>query len=1169
MVRFAITADGRSCLILGDIDTVWPYPHVSLSGIFSHTGLTDAYMTGWTTGLVTNLSTFTALTAEVASDGIASSRFNSTIPYLFLNGTNGAQDVKVRSLVASNSYSDVAPANGIYSAGQIQSAVATGTAPFIVASTTTVTNLNADLLDGFHASSFARLTSPLNGTDANALPVGFFDQQGISSTLWTTGAANFPTTIGGAWSFIAASGDNSTTIKRSFDLAKDYSSHNWYLRGYAGNTRATAVPGAWAKIWTNANHGAGSELNADLLDDQHGSYYLDRANHTGTQAWSTITGTPTTVAGYGITIQASDIPTLNQNTTGKANAVNFVDTRAVNDAPSAITSGAITAAFKNRSAVNTPPLEASADGTYAYIVNYCGWLAGGAGSGGFNSQVSYGDGMAIRKATSATTWGPWRTFWHDGNMGPGTGLNADLLDGQHASAFATVTGAGASGTWGINVTGTAASAPKVTSSSTVKPATDLPSTWEQGITTNLINGVTGYPAGASYSAVATFRSWSVGYGTLQFNYPYNAGNTGLWYRQAGAADAWSDWRKVWDSGNMGPASGLDADLLDGQHGSYYLDRANHSGTQAWSTLTGTPTTLAGYGITNAFLNASAATIPSATDLNTYTTTGLYHQHANAGASGGTNYPTPYAGLLTVYAASSMLYQTYWEYNSSKIYTRAKYTSGAWTPWALTVNSALTGVVTNAMQANMPANTLSGNNTGSAAAPADLTVAQVRTMLNVADGATVGATWGTNLNSIPAIISALSSLANGTGVLTNNGSGVLSWGAGGSTATNLGIGTRTATALPVTSSSGTGVDLPIVTTALAGVMSSADKSKLDGIAAGATVGASWTATLSNRPGALVALGDLTNSYGLLRNDGNGNLSWENVTLGSTNLGLGTRTTTTLPLTSSTGVGVDLPAATTTLAGLMTSSDKSKLDGIQSSATYGAVWGSTLTSVPTSVSNLGALANATGWLKNNGTGTLTWTSPTKSDVGLGNVDNTADSSKSVNYATSAGSASTASSASTLATSRTFTIGSTGKLFNGSANVSWTAAEMGVVPVSGNTTISGTLTATDFVIGSDKRLKSEIDYGFVAKGRLRPVKYTLISTGQRKIGFIADDFVQDYPELVDVKEDGTLALSYSMVTAVLASQLNEAEDKIQKLSTKLDDATAMIERLSSRLDALEGGR
>jgi len=47
----------------------------------------------------------------------------------------------------------------------IQSTVSTGTAPFSIASTTAVTNLNADLLDGQHGSYYAPLASPaLTGT---------------------------------------------------------------------------------------------------------------------------------------------------------------------------------------------------------------------------------------------------------------------------------------------------------------------------------------------------------------------------------------------------------------------------------------------------------------------------------------------------------------------------------------------------------------------------------------------------------------------------------------------------------------------------------------------------------------------------------------------------------------------------------------------------------------------------------------------------------------------------------------------------------------------------------------------------------------------------------------------------------------------------------------------
>ncbi len=56
-------------------------------------------------------------------------------------------------------------------------------------------------------------------------------------------------------------------------------------------------------------------------------------------------------------------------------------------------------------------------------------------------------------------------------------------------------------------------------------------------------------------------------------------------------------------------------------------------------------------------------------------------------------------------------------------------------------------------------------------------------------------------------------------------------------TNLAQGARTTTAVPVTSSTGTGATLGAATTSLAGVMTAADKTKLDGVATGATANAS--------------------------------------------------------------------------------------------------------------------------------------------------------------------------------------------------------------------------------------------------------------------------------------------------------------------------------------------
>jgi len=111
---------------------------------------------------------------------------------------------------------------------------------------------------------------------------------------------------------------------------------------------------------------------------------------------------------------------------------------------------------------------------------------------------------------------------------------------------------------------------------------------------------------------------------------------------------------------------------------------------------------------------------------------------------------------------------------------------------VTGSAALTiaaDAVTNAKLANMPVNTIKGRITTGTGDPEDLTAAQVRTILNVADGAQANV------------------------------------------ATNLGY-TTAATNGTVTSSTGTNATIPAATTSLAGLMTNADKTKLDGIATNA-------------------------------------------------------------------------------------------------------------------------------------------------------------------------------------------------------------------------------------------------------------------------------------------------------------------------------------------------
>lgn len=73
---------------------------------------------------------------------------------------------------------------------------------------------------------------------------------------------------------------------------------------------------------------------------------------------------------------------------------------------------------------------------YQTAYEECGYGVGGTtGSTGGSSSIPR---VFVRKRLSSTTWTAWQEIWHSGNMGANSGLNADLVDGKHASAFLEV-----------------------------------------------------------------------------------------------------------------------------------------------------------------------------------------------------------------------------------------------------------------------------------------------------------------------------------------------------------------------------------------------------------------------------------------------------------------------------------------------------------------------------------------------------------------------------------------------------------------------------------------------------------------------------------------------------------------------------------------------------------
>ena len=121
--------------------------------------------------------------------------------------------------------------------------------------------------------------------------------------------------------------------------------------------------------------------------------------------------------------------------------------------------------------------------------------------------------------------------------------------------------------------------------------------------------------------------------------------------------------------------------------------------------------------------------------------------------------------------------------------------------------------------------------------------------------------------------------------------------------------------------------------------------------------------------------------------------------------------------------------------------------------------------------------------------------------------------------------------------------------SALTSYSANTITSGTISGNLNVQGNITATGEITAySDARLKKVIDT-LTFRGRLSPIIFNWQSGDtETHVGFIAQDVENIYPELVHTDKNGLLSLNYGAITAVLASQINEIEDNVVKMSEKI---------------------
>ncbi|MGV2141359.1 phage tail protein [Agrobacterium sp. 16-2014-1-2a] len=255
--------------------------YVSANPVYASTGVANTYAIAFATPLEIAKGKRIAFFANVTNTGA------STIN---LNGTGAVAIVRVDGTALQA---------GDIRAGYPVDLLYDGTR-YILQSAVNLSNYSGTITATAFTGSGAALTA-LNatnlttGTVNNArLPTS---QTGKTFTSATTVSAGGLAVVGGitnTGSLVMTTNGTTLSIQRNnadaIDIEAFLTTNSATKHGLDLNRYGGLVTVGGSRVVTVYDYGTGKGLDADLLDGQHGAYYLARSNGTGTQAISTVAG---------------------------------------------------------------------------------------------------------------------------------------------------------------------------------------------------------------------------------------------------------------------------------------------------------------------------------------------------------------------------------------------------------------------------------------------------------------------------------------------------------------------------------------------------------------------------------------------------------------------------------------------------------------------------------------------------------------------------------------------------------------------------------------------------------------------------------------------------------------------------------------------------------------